>query len=112
MLPGQSELEYAGFAHSSINIMRIGDDYELAIHTRPENRGRVQDCMEPSDFMVSARRYARQISEHSPSPGQTALLFGVVGAVGSVLYYAYTRRRDLWATTYPRAGSFGRPTPL
>ena len=94
-------LEYAGFAHNSINIMQIGEDYELAIHTRPENRARVQDCIERSDLRFEARRYARQISEHSPSPGQTALLFGVVGAVGGVLYYAYTRRRDLWATTYP-----------
>ena len=97
----RQRLEYAGFAHDSINITRIGDDYELAIHTRPENRARVQDCMERSDLMFEARRYARQISEHSPSPGQTALLFGVIGAVGGVLYYAYTRRRDLWATTYP-----------
>ena len=97
----RQRLEYAGFAHNSINITRIGDDYELAIHTRPENRARVQDCMERSGLMFEARRYARQISEHSPSPGQTALLFGVVGAVGGVLYYAYTRRRDLWATTYP-----------
>lgn len=97
----RQRLEYAGFAHNSINITRIGDDYELAIHTRPENRARVQDCMERSDLRFEARRYARQISEHSPSPSQTALLFGVVGAVGGVLYYAYTRRRDLWATSYP-----------
>ena len=66
-------------------MTRIGDDYDLAIHTWPENRVRVQDCMEPSDLMFEVRRYARQISEHSPSPGQTALLFGVVGAVGLCL---------------------------
>jgi hypothetical protein len=97
----RQRLEYAGFAHNSINITRVGDDYELAIHTRPENRARVQDCIEGSDLMFEARRFGRQISEHSPSAGQTALLFGVIGAVGGVLYYAYTRRRDLWAMTYP-----------
>jgi hypothetical protein len=80
---------------------RIGDGYELAIHARPENRARGQDCIEGSDFMCEARRYGRQISEHAPSPGQSALLFGVIAAVGAALYYAYTRSRDLYAETYP-----------
>jgi hypothetical protein len=97
----RERLEYAGFAHSSINIMRIGSEYELAIHTRPENRERVQDCFNGSDLMFEARRYGREISEHAPSPGQSALLFGVIAAVGAGLYYAYTRRRDLYAETYP-----------
>jgi len=94
-------LEHAGFAHDSINITRMGDDYELAIHTRPENRARVQDCIQGPDLIIEARRYGRQISEHAPSPGQTALLFSVIAAVGAALYYAYTRRRDLYAETYP-----------
>jgi hypothetical protein len=97
----RERLEDGGFARNSMNIMRIGDHYELSIHTRPENRDRVQDYIEGSDFMFEARRYGRQISEHAPSPGQTALLFGVIGAVGAALYYAYTRRRDLYAETYP-----------
>jgi hypothetical protein len=97
----RQRLEHAGFAHSSINITRMGDDYELAIHTRPENRARVQDCIEGSTLIFEARRYGRQISEHVPSPGQTALLFSVIAAAGAALYYAYTRRRDLYAETYP-----------
>ena len=97
----RERLEYSGFAHSSINIMRIGDEYELAIHTRPENRDQVQDCLSRLDFMSEARRYGREMSEHAPSPSQIALLFGIVGAVGAAVYYAYTRRRDLYAETYP-----------
>ena len=98
----RQRLEHAGFAHNSINITRIGDDCELAILTRPENRARVQDCIEGShDLIFEARRYGRQISEHVPSPGQTALLFSVIGAAGAALYYAYSRRRDLYAETYP-----------
>jgi hypothetical protein len=95
----RERLEYGGFARNSMNIMR-GDQFELSIHTRPENRDRVQECIEGSDFMFEARRYGRQISEHAPSPGQTALLVGVIGAVGAALYYAYTRSRDLHAATY------------
>ena len=97
----RDRLEYGGFARNSMNIMRIGDQFELSIHTRPENRDRVQDCIEGSDFMFEARQYGRQLIEHAPSPGQTALLFGVIGALGGMLYYAYTRRRDLYAETYP-----------
>ena len=97
----RERLEYSGFAHSSINIMRIGDEYELAIHTRPENRDRVQDCLSRLDFMSEAGRYGREMSEHASSPSQIALLFGIVGALGATVYYAYTRRRDLYAETYP-----------
>ena len=98
---GRERLEYGGFARNSMNIMRTGDQYELAIHTRPENRQRVQDCLSGSDFMFEARRYGREIREYAPSPGQSALLFGVIAAVSAGLYYAYTRRRDLYAETYP-----------
>ena len=51
--------------------------------------------------MPEARRYGREMSEHAPSPSQIALLFGIVGAVGAAVYFAYTRRRDLFAETYP-----------
>ncbi len=97
----RDRLEYGGFARNSMNIMRIGEQYELAIHTRPENRQRVQDYISGSDVMFQARRYGREISEYAPSPGQTALLFGAIAAVGFGLYYAYTRQRDLYAQTYP-----------
>jgi hypothetical protein len=97
----RARLEYGGFARNSMNIMRVDDQYELAIHTRPENRDRVQECLSGSDFMFDAARYGREIREHTPSPGQMALLFGVVAAVGAGVYYAYTRQRDLFAATYP-----------
>src|SRR5215208_6271138 len=97
----RQKLEVAGFVHDSINLMRVGDQYELAIHTRPENRDRVQECLSGSDFMFEARRYGRELSEPAPSPGQIALLFGVVAGIGAGVYYAYTRQRDLYAATYP-----------
>ena len=93
----RERLEYGGFARNSMNIMRVDDQYELAIHTRPENRDRVQECLSGSDLMFEAHRYGREISEHAPSPGQMALLFGVVAAVGAGVYYAYTRQREFFA---------------
>jgi hypothetical protein len=93
----RQRLEYAGFAHNSINLMRIGDQYELAIHTRPENRNRIEECLSGSDFMFEARRDGRA----APSPGQIALVFGVLAAVGAGVYYAYTRQRDLYGAIYP-----------
>jgi hypothetical protein len=96
----RERLEDGGFARNSMNIMRIGDQYELAIHTRRENRQRVQDCLSPG-YIFEARRYGREVSEYAPSPSQSAWLFGVIAAIGAGLYYAYTRRRDLFAETYP-----------
>ena len=61
----RERLEYAGFARNSMNITRLGDQFELAIHTRPEKRQRVQDCIDASDVMFEARRYARKMSEHA-----------------------------------------------
>jgi hypothetical protein len=83
-----------------MNIMRIGDLFELTIHTRSENRQMVQECVNASDVMFEARRYGRQASDYTPSAGQSVLLVGVIGAIGAGLYYAFTRQRDLYAQTY------------
>jgi hypothetical protein len=99
----RERLEYAGFARNSMNITRLGDQFELAIHTRPEKRQRVQDCIDASDVMFEAQRYARKMSEHAPSGGQTVVLVGVIAAVGAALYYAYSRQRDIYAQRYPSA---------
>jgi hypothetical protein len=97
----RERLESAGFSRNSMNLMRSGDRFELTIHTRPENRQRVRDCIEASDVMFEMRRYGREIADHAPSPGQSALLVGVIAAIGAGLYYAYTRQREIYAQTYP-----------
>jgi len=93
----RERLEYGGFARNSMNIKRIADQFQLEIHTRPENRRRVQECIEASDTMSEAWRYGH----HAPSHRQSALLVGVIAAIGAGLYYAYTRRRDLYAQIAP-----------
>jgi hypothetical protein len=97
----RERLKYSGFGRDRMAITRIGDNYELAIHTSPDNRDRVQDYIKSSDMMFQARRYAREMREYGPSGRQSALLLGVIAAIGAGLYYAYTRRRDLYAQTYP-----------
>lgn len=93
----RERLESGGFSRNDMSLMRIGDQFELSIYTRPENRQRAQNCIEGSKGWFGTR----EIREHAPSPGQSALFFGVIAAVGAGLYYAYTRRRDLYAETYP-----------
>ena len=97
----RERLESAGFSRNSMNLMRSGERFELTLHTRPENRQRAQDCIEASDVMFEMRRYGREIADHAPSPGQSALLVGVIAAIGAGLYYAYTRQREIYAQTYP-----------
>jgi len=96
----RERLEYGGFARNSIDIMRVGEQFDLTIHTRPENRQRAQDCLDASDYGFEARRYGRQIREHAPSAGQSLLLIGGVAAIGAALYYAFSRQRDIFAQRY------------
>ena len=97
----RARLEYGGFARNSMNIMRVGDEFELTIHTRPENRQRVDESLDASDVMFEARQYGVKISEYAPSPGQSLLIVGVLAAVGAGLYYALSRQRHIQAETYP-----------
>ena len=97
----RERLESAGFSRNSMNLIRSGERFELTLHTRPENRQRARDCIEASDVMFEMRRYGREIADHAPSPGQSALLVGVIAAIGAGLYYAYTRQREIYAQTYP-----------
>ena len=96
----RERLEYGGFARNSIDITRIGDQFELAMHTRPENRRKAQDLLDGSDYAFEARRYGREIREHAPSASQSLLLIGGVAAIGAALYYAFSRQRDIYAQTY------------
>lgn len=102
----RERLEHSGFARNSMNITRIGDQFELAVHTRPGNRQRAEECINASDIMFEARRYGRQISEHAPSAGQSMLLVGVLAAVAGGLYYAFRRQGEERAARY----SSGRPS--
>jgi hypothetical protein len=90
----RERLEYAGFARNSIDIMRVGDQLELTIHTRPENRQRAEDCINASDIAFAARRYGRQALDAAPAAGQTLLLLGAVAATGAALYWAFSRNRE------------------
>ena len=98
-----------------MNIMRIGDLFELTIHTRSENRQRVQECVNASDVMFEARRYGRQASDYTPSAGQSVLLVGVIGAIGrvftmrSVARDTSTHNRITREIAQP-CGAFIRPT--
>ena len=96
----RERLEYEGFARNSMNIMRIGDHFELTIHTRPENQQRVEELIDASDMLFEARRYGRHLGENAPSAAQSVLVVGVLAAICAGLYYAIRRQRDIYAQTY------------
>ena len=82
------------------NTTRTGNDDELAIHTRPENRARVQDCIQGPDHIIEAAgRAAKSARRALPRPNRIALQRHC--RRGGCPYYAYTRERDLYAETYP-----------
>ena len=96
----RERLESAGFSRNSMNLMRsraLRADAPYPAGEQAAGAG----CIEASDAMFEMRRYGREIADHAPSPGQSALLVGVIAAIGAGLYYAYTRQREIYAQTYP-----------
>jgi hypothetical protein len=91
----RERLEDCGFARNSMNIIRAGSDFELAIRTRPENADRVQGCIESSGLMEEARLYSTEMRGYTPSVAQSIVLVGALAALGGGLYYAYTRQREI-----------------
>jgi hypothetical protein len=97
----RERLQYGGFARNSMKIMRIGDEFELEIHTRPEHRDRVEGCINASDAAFQTRKFGRKAMEAAPSAAQSLLLVGTIAAGAAALYYGFTRRRDIRAQAYP-----------
>ena len=97
----RERLEYGGFARNSMNIMRVGDQFESSIRTRLENRQRAQECLDEVSGAFETGWYGREVSEYTPSAARSVLLVGVIAAIGAGLYYALTRQRDIYAHTYP-----------
>jgi hypothetical protein len=92
----RDRLEYGGFPRESIAVFRVGERFELAIHTRPEHAQRVQDCINSSNFVLQAAHYGSLLREHAPSAGQSMLLLGGIAATAVALVYAFRRNRQRW----------------
>jgi hypothetical protein len=92
----RDRLHYGGFPREDIAIVGVGEQFELAVHTRPEHAQGVQDCINSSDLMLQAARYGRLLREHAPSVGQSLLLLGGIATTAVALVYAFSRNRQRW----------------
>jgi hypothetical protein len=92
----RDRLHYGGFPREDIAIVGVGEQFELALHTRPEDAQRVQDCINSSDLMLQAARYGRLLREHAPSAAQSLLLLGGIATTAVALVYAFSRNRQRW----------------
>jgi len=92
----RERLQYGGFAREDISVFGVGEQFDLAIHTRPEYAQRVRDCINSSILTLQAARYGRVLREHAPSAGELLLLLGAVAGIAFALVYALRRNHERW----------------
>lgn len=86
----RDRLTRAGFAYNSIDIGRHGDDLEVSINTREENRARVEHLLNSSPFGDDLRLAGAQALGVVQS--NRVLALGLAALVGFALFSLTNRR--------------------
>ena len=88
----RDRLEYGGFQRHRVQLVRIGDQFVVILHTRPEEERDARDLIEKTGWLPDwASRYGREIAEYAPSPRNSLLGLAIAAGAGAALYWAFTR---------------------